>query len=224
MPPPLLETADLTLSLDGSRRLFGPLTLCVAHGQVVTIEGPSGTGKSTILRSLAQLEARAHGTIRFHGRPVAAREMAAFRRAVIYVPQASPRFPMTVSESLAHAFEFRSRGPQWFQANHARDLCNQLGLPSDVGDRWLPDLSGGEAQRIALVRALLLEPVMLLLDEPTSSLDAESRDHAIACITKWTQAGDRSAILVSHDLAPFETLITHRYSLRDGRLHSQAPR
>jgi putative ABC transport system ATP-binding protein len=194
----LLQARELTIPTDGERSpLPGPVNLDLEAGERITLTGGSGSGKSTLLRCLALLDARARGSVRFRGKEVAGHAVPGFRRQVIYVSQASPRFSSSVEESLRRAFSFASSESRW-DRQRAHALCDQLLLPRTILSRSLAQVSGGEAQRIALIRALLLDPCILLLDEATSALDAESRACVVELLLHWFEAGDRAGIAVTH--------------------------
>jgi putative ABC transport system ATP-binding protein len=193
--------------------LPGPVDLDLASGELLGVRGPSGAGKTTLLRCLALLEPRATGEVRFRDAPVPPAHTPAFRRAVVYLPQQPPPVPMTVAASLAQPFSFKSAGDGAYDAAVAGAMCRRLGLPGDVLDRWVPDLSAGEAQRVSLVRALLVAPDVLLLDEFTSALDPASREAAEALVSEWRTAGERAAVLVSHDAAQNDRMTSRSLAL-----------
>lgn len=203
--------------------LTGPVSVSLAAGDVLALGGASGSGKTTLLRALAMLEARAEGEVRLRGRVPADAALPAFRREVVYVPQTPPRFPLTVEASLRAVFALRSAAGEAYDPAAARGLLDRLLLPADVLGRRVPDLSGGEAQRVGFVRALLLRPAVLLLDEPTSALDRLARGALAALLGEWLSAGERAALIVTHEPAHFETLITRRLHLERGRAASEAP-
>jgi putative ABC transport system ATP-binding protein len=201
--------------------LVGPIDFALDVGEVVALMGPSGSGKSTFLRCLALLEARARGDLRFHGRAITGSLVPAYRRQVVYVAQSPLRASMTVLASLQHAFTFKSRRAD-FDEGRALALCETLLLSKEILERDLPRVSGGEAQRLALLRALLLQPSVLLLDEPSSALDARSREAVRGALDSWLAGGARSAVIVSHDEDFVNALATRRALLRDGTLEKLA--
>lgn len=213
----LLSATGLSVpALAGSPRalLPGPVDLEVRTGEGVGVLGPSGTGKTTLLRCLCLLEPRAVGEVRLRGAPIPPARTPHFRRQVTYLPQQPPALPMRVGASFEQAFAFKSAaGGPAADPERAAALCARLRLPSDVRDRWVPDLSVGEAQRVALVRALLVDPAVLLLDEFTSALDETARDVAEALIRDFLGEGERAAVLVSHDPAQHVRLSTRTVTL-----------
>ncbi len=193
------------------------IDVCLSAGQVIAIRGASGSGKSTLLRCLALLEARAKGEILFHEKPVADQDVPAYRRSVVFVGQTPPRFTLTVVESMSLPFQFHSAHGE-LDRGHATAMCQRLLLPAAILDRSLADLSGGEAQRVALIRALLLDPTVLLLDEPTSALDPEA-SHAVGnLIREWLDGDERAAIIVTHTEQFTRDLATDHASLDNGAM------
>ena len=201
----------------GAPPLPGSIDVAIAEGDVLVVAGASGSGKTTLLRCLAMLEADAAGDVRFRGAPVADSDVPAFRRRVVYLAQSPPRFPMSVRRSLAAAFDLRSSRAE-FEPERAAAMARRLLLPDHLMKQSLADLSGGEAQRVAIIRGLLLDPAVLLLDEPTSALDPEAREAVISELREWLSSGGRAAVLVSHDAALSSALATRRAVLRDGEL------
>lgn len=180
----------------GDRRI-GPIDLDVEAGACVAIRGPSGSGKSTILRGLAGLVAGTQGEVHLDGAPAAAHGIPSFRRRVVLLTTDAPLGRGTVQEALHRPFEFKSAQGRTFSASKAAEHLAALGLGGGL-DRLVRGMSSGERQRIALVRALLVEPDVLLADEPTSALDPSSTAAAEALLGRARTAG-LGLVLVSHD-------------------------
>ncbi|MDH5674853.1 MAG: ATP-binding cassette domain-containing protein [Myxococcales bacterium] len=190
--------------------LPGPVDLRLAAGQRLALEGPSGSGKTTLLRALSLLEPLGHGEIELCGEPVREGQEPAYRRRVHYLAQQSARLALSAEAWLEQAFIPRSAGGCRFERDRALSLCERLGLERALVGRSLAELSGGELQRVALVRALLVEPWVLLLDEPTSALDDAARERFEHCLGDWLEQGQRALVLVSHDPAQRQRLCDHR--------------
>jgi putative ABC transport system ATP-binding protein len=174
----MLKTDNL-MALSGSRR---PLNLTVEDGHCVALRGPSGAGKSMILRAIADLDPHT-GTISLDGQPSTTFSGPQWRRRVVYVPTESGWWAETVGEHMPTT---------------APTYLTSLGLPDDALDWPVARLSTGEKQRLALIRALCLEPDALLLDEPTATLDAAAAA-AVETIIREQRRRGAAIVLVSHD-------------------------
>ena len=188
----------------------------VLHDVSVTIEsgatallGPSGSGKSTILRLLNRLSDPDDGMVRMHGEDVRGGDVLELRRRAVLVPQLPAPLPGDVAENV----EF---GPSLIgRSVDVEPLLEAAGLDGSYAERDASQLSVGEQQRVMLARALALEPEVLLLDEPTSSLDESARDEIERTLA---ELGERmSIVLVTHDGAQAERLTTRTVRIRDGR-------
>jgi len=201
---------DFRLTL-GSLRLDATLGTAA---RTVAICGPSGAGKSTILRVIAGLEPRAVGTVSAVGRAFQGPRLFTppSERGLGWVPQSASLFPhRTVGENLRWAM---GRGDKSPDPLAIRELI-ELAVPED---RRPETLSGGERQRVALGRALLSSPTMLLLDEPFSALDRDSRERLRARLAVWCDARGIATVLVSHDDGDVAALADEVWTLTDGRL------
>jgi molybdate transport system ATP-binding protein len=181
--------------------------------RAVAIVGPSGSGKSTLLRVLAGVETRARGEVVVDGITWLDRERGVvvppWKRRVGWVPQEMLLFPhLSVRENLAYA----GAG-----AAPVEETAELLQVPHLL-DRRPRRLSGGERQRVALGRALLSEPRLLLLDEPFSALDRSLRDQLSGTVKRLADERGIPLVLVSHDEADTRVLADERWHLRDGTL------
>ena len=229
-----------------ARWIWRGLDLDLHPGESLAVTGPSGTGKTLLLRALAGLDPLDEGTVYLEGRPQAAWAAPLYRARVLYVAQRPALFDGTVADNLARPFtlavrrgragargkeggwngEARPGGRQgrafalgmalaarigWgegrsrvvepgFDRERALELLAALGRDAGFLQQPVTALSGGEAQITALVRALLVEPQVLLLDEPTASLDPATARAAEALVARWREAGGgRACIWTSHD-------------------------
>ncbi|HHH29514.1 MAG TPA: ATP-binding cassette domain-containing protein, partial [Polyangiaceae bacterium] len=163
----------------------------IEPGARVGLSGPSGSGKSTTLRALAMLDAPLEGEVTLGGQRPAQIGYPSWRRRVLYVSQRASFFGGTVLEELERPFGFATAA-QPFDRGRALEALETLGL-STKQDAPSGELSEGERQRVSLVRAVLLDPDVLLLDEPTSALDSAAAKRAEA----WLDAGRASVLLVT---------------------------
>jgi len=196
---PFFHARGLSFAV-GDRLLWLNLDLTLAPGERLAIAGPSGSGKTLLLRTLAALEPMQSGEIIFQGRPLSDWSMPAYRAHVVYLPQ-RPALPEGSVETAPQLpFHFRMHQNQHFPAEQARELLRMLGRDEHFLQQRTERLSGGEAQIVAMLRALLIAPVMLLLDEPTASLDAEAVAAIEKLIANWLQENpERACIWTSHD-------------------------
>lgn len=174
------------------------LSLAVAQGNTLALVGPSGCGKTTTLRLIAGFETPDEGTILLGGRVVADRRrcLAPERRGVGMVFQDHNLFPhLTVAENVTFGL---SKLPRRRVAEEVRHFINLVGL-SGMQDRYPHELSGGERQRVALARALAPRPVIVLLDEPFSNLDADRRARMRDEVRFVLKQTGSTALFVTHD-------------------------
>ncbi len=171
------------------------LSLRVSHGEIVTLLGPSGCGKTTTLRLIAGFERADSGSIYLAGSAVSdgRRFVPPERRGIGMVFQDYALFPhLTVAQNVGFGCKAAER------ATRTREMLALVGLP-DFGDRYPHQLSGGQQQRVALARALAPRPVVVLLDEPFSNLDADLRGQMRSEVKRILNQAGATAVLVTHD-------------------------
>jgi ABC-type iron transport system FetAB ATPase subunit len=185
----------------------GPFDLNLGAGACAAITGPSGSGKSLFLRMIADLDPN-EGKVWLNETERASIIAPEWRRKVTYVSAESGWWADTVIEHFARN-----------KRSEVAGLAARLGLSADLLDASIARLSTGEKQRLALVRALLLYPPVLLLDEPTGPLDEESVTRVEALLRERMAAGI-SVLLVTHDANQAERLGDRRYRMAAGRLEA----
>jgi len=182
----------------GRRSVLGPLSFSLAPGQRLAVLGPSGCGKTTLLRIVAGLERPDSGTVTLGGEVASAPQilLPPCERGVGFVFQAPALWPhMTVEKNLE--FVLPALAP--LERNlRARQLLKSVRL-EEFAERPPDELSGGEQQRVAILRALAPSPRLLLLDEPLSHLDPENAHLLLELIKRGAEAAGAAVILVTHD-------------------------
>src|SRR5580704_3374331 len=199
----------------GSQRVVSDVSLTVPSGQFVCFLGPSGCGKTTLLRMIAGLEAPTSGRILINDRDIT--DTPVHERNFAMVFQALALFPfLNVEENIAYSLRFRTINAQQ-RHEMVRDLLALIKLP-DIGKRRIEQLSGGQRQRVAIARALAQEPMLFLLDEPLSALDARLRDHMQVELRLLQQKLRLTTILVTHDQREAMTLADSIVIMAEGRV------
>jgi ABC-type sugar transport system ATPase subunit len=213
----MIAVDDLTVRV-GAFALRG-VSFTVAAGQYAVLMGKTGSGKTTLLEALCGLKPSTTGKVILDGRDVTL--LRPSDRGVGYVPQDLALFPtLTVRQHLAFALEVRSRG-RTEAARRVEELAGLLGL-GDLLDRRPAQLSGGEAQRVALGRALSFAPPVLLLDEPLGALDDETRDLTIELLRSVQRQTAVTTLHVTHSLSEAKRLADRLLLLKKGVVEETA--
>lgn len=193
----LIEVKQLNIKSQ-EKLIIQDFSLELQSGEFVAITGPSGSGKSTILKYLAQLldpNLNCSGQYLFEGQNVDEMNPIELRKQVSYCFQSPNLFGESVRDNLSFPYDIRE---QVFNEEKARELLEKLQLPSSYLDKSIHELSGGEKQRVALIRNLLFEPKVLLLDEVTSALDLDTREKIWQGLSRLRKEKDIALVMVSH--------------------------
>jgi putative ABC transport system ATP-binding protein len=207
----VLDDVRVTRGLgdDHTHPLLG-VSVAIGAGRVTALVGPSGAGKSTLLRLLNRMEEPSAGTVFFEGQPLPSYDVLDLRRRVGLLLQRPTPFPGSVLSNL------RTGAPDLTDTDAAA-LLDRVGLGAAFLQRDAEELSGGEAQRVCLARALAVRPGVLLLDEATSALDAFAANVVERVVRSLTDDG-LTVVLVSHDLAQARRLADDLVVLNAGRV------
>jgi len=212
----LLECREVSLQLPPpeGKPLLRQVSFGIAKGEVLAILGPSGAGKSTLLRLLNRLDEPTAGVILLDGEDYRRLSPRALRRRVGMIMQRAHLFPGTVAENVRFG---PSQHGSPMDSSAVETLLEQVGLPG-YGGRDAATLSGGEAQRVAITRALANSPELLLLDEPTSALDQASKESVEQLLASIIRQRGLACVWVTHDSAQAARMADSALRLEAGRV------
>jgi ABC-type sugar transport system ATPase subunit len=205
----MIQIRDLVINRNG-RAVLQIDSLDIQRGETLTVVGPNGAGKSTLLLVLARLLKPSGGDILYDGKSLNQLNELEHRRRISFVFQAPLLMDMTVEQNVALGLKFRGIAREETQTR-ILEWMKQLGVEA-LAKRRAGQLSGGEAQRVSLARAFVLEPELLLLDEPFSALDPPTRSRLIQDLYSLLEDTHRTAVFVTHNLGEAAKL-SHRIAV-----------
>lgn len=197
----ILTVSDVTVSFGNRPPILSNISFSLQAREILFVRGPSGAGKSRLLRAIAELDASHTGLVALRGTTAAEVGIPAWRQAICYVSDTPPPLSTSAEAAFQRALSFRSQRVAARTAasppslGSFRELVTKLGVDRDALQRPVHSLSAGERQRVALAWALALQPLVLLLDEPTSHLDAA----ATICFEQLLRERQLSVLWVTHD-------------------------
>lgn len=210
------------LDRNKSVQLLQPVDFSLNGGDKVVITGSSGSGKSVFLRTLALLDAPDSGEVLWRSEPIAQAQIPLYRSRVCYIAQRPALVDGTVEDNLRFPYSLNIFKKQTFDLEKVKGLLRQAGKPDSFLQKTAADLSGGEAQVVSLIRAIELDPQVILLDEPTAALDPQSSTAVEGLVETWFQSGDlgatRAYIWVSHDHDQAQRMSNIRLEMHAGVL------
>lgn len=199
----IFEVKNLSYQV-GDKKILKDINLEIEKGKYVTFVGPSGSGKSTLMRILVSMITATSGEVRFDGKKIETYEPTNYRQRVSYAFQQPTLFGKSIRDNLEFPFEVRNSN---FDEEKVIDYLKMVNLDASYIDKSVNDVSGGEKQRIALIRNLLFPPEVLITDEVTAGLDVENKRIVHKMLQEFNQQGltilrvthDESEISASHD-------------------------
>ena len=205
----MIQIRDLLIVRNG-RDVLRIHSLDIQRGETLTVVGPNGSGKSTLLLALACLIKPSRGDILYDGKSLKQWNELEYRRRISFVFQAPLLMDLTVEQNVALGLKFRNTPREEMRAR-AGKWMKQLGVDS-LAKRRAGQLSGGEAQRVSLARAFVLEPELLLLDEPFAALDPPTHAKLLEDLSTILKQDHRTAVFVTHNLSE-AAKVSHRMAV-----------
>lgn len=216
-----LDRVSLSASV-GSRYLLKNISFAVNAGDRICLIGPSGAGKTSLLRLLNRLSEPSEGTIYLEGRDYRTIPVIQLRQQIPLVQQESKLLGMTVKDALAYPLVLR--GLEKSQIQQRLDYwIEELHIPHDWLERSEVQLSVGQRQIVAIARALVIQPKILLLDEPTSALDAGRAGQLLQVLTKVATDSQTTILMVNHQLELAQSFCKRVLYLQNGQLLQDLP-
>ena len=200
--------------------LLQDVSAIIQPGERWAVVGPTGSGKTLLLRCLALLDPVDAGEVRWHGKPVRRDAVPLFRSQVIYLHQRPALFDGTVEQNLCEAYSLKVHHGRRYDRERIATQLKSLGQPESFLSKAQQHLSGGEQQLTALLRAIQLDPQVLLLDEPTSALDANSTAMVEQLVDDWfaERPAERALVWVTHDEAQAGRVAGGHWRMNSGRM------
>ncbi|MEY8292138.1 ATP-binding cassette domain-containing protein [Carnobacteriaceae bacterium 52-44] len=183
------------------QQILKDISFSVQVGDIITITGPSGGGKSTLLKIMGHLLSPTSGIIQYNGKDINEYEPTEYRKEVSYFFQNAVLFDETVRDNLAFPADIRE---DTFNEDQAIRGLETVQLSDTYLDKPIKELSGGEKQRVALIRNLMYPPKVLLMDEVTSSLDAENREIVLSFIRQLNEEENVTILWITHNQEEIE--------------------
>lgn len=215
----MIKYENVSLSYPGSGKAIDNINFEIEDGELFVIVGPSGSGKTTTLKLINRLLRETEGQIFFDGADINSFDLRELRLNIGYVLQGIALFPnMTVAENIAIIPEMKNMNKADI-IKRTDELLNEVGLDPDIyRDRLPSDLSGGEKQRIGILRAIIANPKVLLMDEPFSALDPISRRDLQDLIIDLQKSYKITTVFVTHDMSEALRVADRICIMQDGKI------
>ncbi len=208
---------------NGDGWLIRDIRFDLHFGDRLGLVGPSGAGKTVLMRAIAMLDPLDAGSIQWQGRVIRGEAVPSYRKHVVYLHQRSALWDGTVEDNLRSPYSLKAHAAESFDRDRVVGLLRDLGREPAFLAKSSRDLSGGEAPIGALIRAVQLDPIVLLLDEPTASLDPATAEAVEGLLDGWLNArgNERALVWVSHDRNQTLRVTTRQLILRAGQLEPE---
>lgn len=215
----MIKYENVSLTYPGSGKAIDNINFEIEDGELFVIVGPSGSGKTTTLKLINRLLRETEGQIFFDGADINSFDLRELRLNIGYVLQGIALFPnMTVAENIAIIPEMKNMNKADI-IKRTDELLNEVGLDPDIyRDRLPSDLSGGEKQRIGILRAIIANPKVLLMDEPFSALDPISRRDLQDLIIDLQKSYKITTVFVTHDMSEALRVADRICIMQDGKI------
>lgn len=215
----MIKYENVSLTYPGSGKAIDNINFEIEDGELFVIVGPSGSGKTTTLKLINRLLRETEGQIFFDGSDINSFDLRELRLNIGYVLQGITLFPnMTVAENIAIIPEMKNMNKADI-IKRTDELLNEVGLDPDIyRDRLPSDLSGGEKQRIGILRAIIANPKVLLMDEPFSALDPISRRDLQDLIIDLQKSYKITTVFVTHDMSEALRVADRICIMQDGKI------
>lgn len=196
------------------------VSLEVFPGSSISITGPSGSGKTLLLRALAMLDPIDAGEIHFGGKPIDRNQIPHYRSQVVYLHQRPMLLANRVEAALRRTFALKVHRDRSFQRERVVQMLQRLGRDEAFLNKPVGELSGGESQLVALLRAIQLDPKVLLLDEPTAALDADATAAVEMLVRDWLAESpkSRATVWVTHAADQAQRVAERAIRIERGRI------
>jgi phospholipid/cholesterol/gamma-HCH transport system ATP-binding protein len=218
---PAIAVKDLHKSF-GVQKVLNGISLTVNRGETLAVLGRSGTGKSVLLRIIIGLQKPDSGTVRIHGQEITGLDLdqlGEIRKKMGFLFQHAALYDsLTVEQNVAFPLQHHKKEmPKSEQADRVKELLTEVGMDGNL-EKMPSDLSGGMQKRVGLARALVLDPDILLLDEPTAGLDPISSSEIDDLVLKLQKEHHMASIVVTHDLHSAKTIADRLALLNEGNV------
>ncbi|MEM9119752.1 MAG: ATP-binding cassette domain-containing protein [Cyanobacteria bacterium P01_F01_bin.56] len=213
----LFKLDNVTFNGRSGAPILDAVSFGVPSGEFLALLGPAGAGKSSLFKLMNRLYSPAGGTLYFAGEPLTSISVRQLRQRVMLVGQRSQLLGMTVKQALHYPLELQ-QCPHRDRENRVHQVLDQLQIPEGWLNKTELELSGGQQQQVAMARALVAQPQLLLLDEPTSALDVGAATRILEVMQSLVQAQTLTVVMSNHQLDLVQDYCDRVLYLENGRL------